>query len=270
MTVDPRSPCIVGVAQRTVHPGEGPSPEPLDLWDDVCRRAAGDALGAVDTLKIVYCQSWRYDDPPGRLAQRLVNDAAEAILRGDTDVALLCGAEALETVRQAKKAGERLDWSHKDPEKKPFPFEAPFHPAEVAHNVFQAWLTFTVWDVARRARLGVSPADYRRQPGELMAPMAAVAARNPYAWFPVERDVDELIEPRPDNRMVGYPYTKYMVSIMDVDMAAAIVVASEAKADELGVPRDQRVYLRGWAYAVDPTYVAEHPDMSRSPAMVAA
>ena len=30
------------------------------------------------------------------------------------------------------------------------------------------------------------------------------------------------------------------------------------------------MYLRGWCYATDPTYVAEHPDMWRSPAMAGA
>jgi hypothetical protein len=35
--------CIIGVAQRTIHPGAGPAPEPLDLWADVCRAAAADA-----------------------------------------------------------------------------------------------------------------------------------------------------------------------------------------------------------------------------------
>jgi acetyl-CoA C-acetyltransferase len=67
--------------------------------------------------------------------------------------------------------------------------------------------------------------------------------------------------------MVGYPYTKYMVSIMDVDMAAAVLVASHEAADALGVPADQRVYLRGWCYATDPVYVAEHEDMWKSPAL---
>jgi acetyl-CoA C-acetyltransferase len=291
VAVDPRSPCLIGVAQRTVRGGD--APEPLDLWEDVCRRAAadasarGDVLGAVESLQIVYCQSWRYDDPPGRLAERLgirprhrlysgiggttpqllVQETAEAMLRGDLDVAVITGAEALDTVRRARKEGRRLPWSFKDPEKKPFPFEAPFHPAEVAHNVFAAWLTFAVWDVARRARLGVAPDDYRRRLGELLAPMTKVAAANPYAWFPVERDVFDLITPRPENRMVGYPYTKYMVSVMDVDMAAAVVLATHARADELGVPLDRRVYLRGWCYGLDPTYVAEHPDMASSPAM---
>lgn len=294
MTTDPRAPCIIGVGQRTVHPGEGPSPEPLDLWVDVCRAAAADSgadpLPHTQSLQIVYCQSWQYDDPPGRLAealgiepahrfysgiggttpQVLVQDTAARILAGDLDLAVITGAEALETVRQAKKAGERLAWSHRDPERKPFPFEAPFHPAEVAHNVFQAWLTFPVFDVARRARLGTSPTAYLDELGELMAPLAAVAATNPRAWFPVARTAAEIAKATPTNRIVGYPYTKYMVSVMDVDMAAAVIVASHECADRLGVPAERRVYLRGWCYATDPVYLAEHRDLSASPAMAAA
>ncbi len=300
-TADPRWPCVIGVAQRTWRPesDDSEAPEPLLMWEEVTRAAAADAsavggvqsvLRRIDTAKTVYCQSFQYDDPVGRLSERLgidpkdrlysgiggtvpqqlVNAAAESILRGDTDVALVTGAEALDTKRRLKKRGRRPDWSFKDPEKKPFPFEAPFHPAEVAHEVFQAWLTFAVFEIGRRAHLGVEPDAYRRQLGALLAPFSSVAAKNPNAWFPIERSVDELITPQADNRMVGYPYTKYMVSVMDVDMAAAVIVASHAAADDLGVPPDQRVYLRGWCYATDPTYVAEHRDLHRSPAMSAA
>jgi acetyl-CoA C-acetyltransferase len=99
--------------------------------------------------------------------------------------------------------------------------------------------------------------------------MTGVAAANPYAWFPVERSAAELITATPENRMVAYPYTKYTVSIMDVDLAAAVIVASHAAADALGVPPERRVYLRGWAYGCDPTYVAEHAEPWRSPAMAA-
>src|SRR5437764_916775 len=52
-------------------------------------------------------------------------------------------------MRRAKKQGRRLPWSHRNPEKAPFPFEAPFHAAEVAHEVFQAWLTCPVFDAER-------------------------------------------------------------------------------------------------------------------------
>jgi acetyl-CoA C-acetyltransferase len=286
------------VAQETIRPGAGPAPEPLVSWERVARAAADDAgagspaavLAALDSVQVVYCQSWQYDDPAGRLAaalgadpghrlysgiggttpQVLVSDTVERMLRGELDLALVVGAEALETKRQLKKAGEKPQWSHPDPRKLPFPFEAPFHPSEVAHEVFQAWLTFPLWDVARRAALGEPPDRYRRSLGELLAPMTAIAARNPHAWFPRERTADDLLDARPENRMVAYPYTKFMVSVMDVDMGAALVLATDEKADELGVPDDRRVYLRGWAYAADPTYVAEHRLLDRSPAMAAA
>jgi acetyl-CoA C-acetyltransferase len=140
----------------------------------------------------------------------------------------------------------------------------------MAHEVFQAWLTFAVFDNARRARLGTGLDEYRVQIGELFAPMSHVAAASPHAWFRTARDAAEIVTPAPDNRMVGYPYTKYAIAVMDVDMAAALVVATHERADALGIPPDRRVYLRGWCYATDPVLVAAHPDMSRSPAMSAA
>ncbi|HLG01912.1 MAG TPA: acetyl-CoA acetyltransferase [Acidimicrobiia bacterium] len=294
--VDPRTPCIIGAAQFVSRPEEGPAPEPLEQWTWVVRGAAADAaashdvLERIDAVRIVYCQSWQYDDPVGRLCERLgfdprfreyagiggtrpqqlINDAAAAILRGESDVAVVTGAEALDTKRRLKKQGERPAWSFRDASPPPFPFEAPFHPAEIAHEVFQAWLTFPLFDVGRRAALGVAPDEYRRQIGELLAPMTAVAAANPFAWFPVERSAAELMTPSPDNRLVGYPYTKLSVSVMDVDMAAAVILASHEAADALGVPPHQRVYLRGWCYAEDPHYVAEHESFATSPAMRAA
>ncbi len=298
MAREPRAPCIIGVGQRTWHPeavGDAGAPEPLDMWGEVARAAAADsgaadALARLDSLQIVYCQTWQYDDPPARLAdalgasprhwlysgiggttpQVLVQDAGAAILRGETDLALVTGAEALATQRRLKKRGERASYRFKPAEKRAFPWEAPFHPAEMAHDLYQAWLTFAIFDNARRAHLGVGLPEYRRQIAEMMAPMTEIAADNPNAWFRTARSVDEIVTPAPDNRMVGYPYTKYMVSVMDVDMAAAVLLASDEQADALGIPSDKRVYLRGWCYATDPTYVAEHGEMWRSPAMAAA
>ena len=299
MPIDPRTPCLIGVGKHTWHPdevGEEGAPEPLAMWEQVARSAALDsgagaaALEALDAIDIVYCQTWQYDDPPARLAERLgaapkrqhysgiggttpqvlVQEAATRILDGDGDLGMIVGAEALATQRAFKKRGERPTYSFKPAARRPFPWEAPFNDSELAHELQQAWLTFAVFDNARRAHLGIGLAEYRERLGTMMAPMTTVAAANPDAWFRIERTADEVIGAQPDNRMVGYPYTKYMVSIMDVDMAAAVIIASHERADALGVPQDERVYLRGWCYATDPTYVAEHDEMWRSPAMEAA
>ncbi|HLK45516.1 MAG TPA: hypothetical protein VKT18_05985, partial [Acidimicrobiales bacterium] len=201
---DPRSPCVIGVAQLTVPKPDGPAPEPLVLWERVCRAAADDAapgrgsavLDAAGSLAVVYCQSWPYDRPVDRLAdalgvsprqrvysriggtigQVLVQSAARRIIAGELDVAIVTGAEVLETVR---KAGGELPWSFRDPRPAGMPFPAPPHPAEVAHGVKNAWLEFPVFDVARRAQRGTTPTEYRAHLGEMLSPFTEVAAANP-------------------------------------------------------------------------------------------
>ncbi|MGP0031901.1 MAG: acetyl-CoA synthetase [Acidimicrobiales bacterium] len=292
--IDPRTPCIIGVGHRTWHPADAPegAPEPLDMWEDVARAAAADAgapgaLERLESIDVVYAQSWQYDDPPGRLAERLgsspsrhaysgiggsvpqvlASERAAAIAAGDLGLGLIVGAEALATVRRLKMAGERPQWSHRPAGRRPFPMEMTFLPSEISHGVFEAFLTFALFDNARRAHLGRAPDAHVAQLGRLLAPLTEVAAGNPDAWFPVARSAAEIVTATADNRMVAYPYTKLMTAIMDVDMAAALLVAGTAEADALGVPEDKRVYLRGSGYALDPDHVAAHRDLWRSPAM---
>jgi acetyl-CoA C-acetyltransferase len=282
-----RSLCLIGASQHTVRGGD--APEPLDSWAARAREAAAaggsdDALAQIDSLQVVYCQAWPYDDPAGRLAtalgasprhrlysgiggttpQLLVNHTAEAMLRGELDLALIVGGEALATVRAAKKKGERLPWSYR--QSSPFPWTPP-HPAETAHQVMQAWETFPLWDTARRARRCASLQEDATEAATMMAAMSRVAANNPHAWRPVALDAATVGTPTPDNRYVGWPYTKHEVAVMDVDMSAALLLATGEKADALGVSEDRRLYLTGWAYAEDPESIAERADMSRSAAM---
>jgi acetyl-CoA C-acetyltransferase len=281
---------IVGVAQHTVRP-PGPAPEPLVSWELAGRAAAEDAgvpdlLAGLDSIQVVYCQSWPYDNPAGRLAERLgaspghrvysgiggtvpqvlVAETAESMQRGELDSALIVGAEALATKKALKRAGERPAWSHRENPPSPFPWTPP--PAvELAHEVFQAWETFPLWDTARRAARGTDLAAYSRELAELMAAMTPRAAANPHAWRPVALTAEEIATATAGNRYVGWPYTKHEVSVMDVDMAAALLVTTEAKADALGVPADRRVYLAASCYAEDPAGVAERQDLAASAAM---
>ena len=195
------------MASREV--GDAGAPEPLEMWDHVARggRAtpgAPSVLAALDSIQIVYCQTWEYDDAVARLAarlgadprhrhysgiggtttQQLVNSTSEAMLRGEMDLALITSAEALATKRLRKKRrASATRYSFRPAERSPFPWESPPDPIEVAHEVFQAWLTFAVFDNARRARLGIGLDDYRVEIGEMLAPMTQIAAANPHAWY---------------------------------------------------------------------------------------
>jgi acetyl-CoA C-acetyltransferase len=265
------------------------------MWADVVAAAAIDAggrrlLGNVDSLTTTYCQTWQYDDPVGRLAdelritpthrhyqpiggtsgQQLVDLAARRIRDGESDVVAIASAESLATHAAARKRGERRTYRFKPVEKRPFPFEAPLHPQEWGHDLVGALNPFAMFDSARRAHHGIELEDHRRALAETFARMSRVAAEHPDSWFPIARSADDIRTPRLDNRMTAYPYTKYMVAVMDVDMAAAIIVTSDAAADRLGVPTDRRVYLRGSSYLTDATYVAQHRELFRSPAMAAA
>ena len=285
---DPRQLCVIGAAQHTVRDGQ--ADEPLLSWEHRAREAAAGmegVLAQIDSLQVVYCQSWPYDDPVGRLAaalgaaprhrlysgiggttpQVLVNDTAVAMRRGELELALICSAEALATVRAAKKRGERLPWSHR--QSTPFPWEPP-HASELNHEVVQAWETFPLWDTARRARRGATLADDAAEAAAVMAAMTPVAAANPHAWRREVLDAATVGTPTAANRYVGWPYTKHEVAVMDVDMSAALLLATREKADALGVGEDRRIYLSGWGYAEDPATVAERTDMSRSMGMAVA
>jgi len=203
----------------------------------------------------------------GTSSQKMLTHAANRILSGESQLALVAGAESLATRKRIKKRGDALTWSHAPDERRGVPFDDPFHPSELAHEIFQAYLTFALFDVARRNHLGLSLEENLRQAGELFAPMTEVAAANPHAWFRQQRSAEELIAVAPDNRMVSHPYPKHLVAIMDVDMASGLLLASHEKADALGVPRDRRVYLRGWCEAKDPVHVAERNELWRSVAM---
>jgi acetyl-CoA C-acetyltransferase len=296
-TPDPRALCIIGVARKTWHPTDVPNgaPEPLDMWGEMARAAASDAgvpdaLAQLQSLDIVYSQSWQYDDARARLSARLGASPSRGIYSGiggsvpqqlaaglsaamsaeGIDLGLIVGAEALATVRRLKKAGEKPPWSYQPEERRPFPMDITFLPSEISHSVFEAFLTFALFDNARRAHLGRGLDEHRLALGQVLSPMTNVAAASPHAWFPVARSASEISTATPDNRMVAYPYTKLMTSIMDVDMASALLLASAEKADALGISEDKRVYLRGYGYEQDPDHVAGHPELWRSPGMAAA
>ena len=297
MSIDPRSPCLIGTARRTWHSGDTTAPEPLAMWDQLARAAADDGsprhdvLGAVDYLGLVHCQSWAYDRPVDRLAdrlgvggayraesilagtspQRLLNDAAARMLRGACSVALVVGGEALATRRQYDRNNEPPPWRHPHPSPPTLPVDLDewYLPTEIAHGVLPAWLTFALLEQARWAARGGKPGP-RSDLNAVIAELNEVASTNPDAWFTEQRTREELTTAGAGNRMVATPYTKRMTAFLDVDMAAANLLVTKEIADAWKVPDDQRVYLRGWGFARDAVHVAARAQLCSSSGMRAA
>jgi acetyl-CoA C-acetyltransferase len=216
--------------------------------------------------------AWAILEPPGGQGpQHLINEFARAIGAGLTDLVLLCGAEAISTVRHLASRGETRDWSET--------IGGPLEDrgfgdlsasTELArHGVRTAISFYALLENARRARLGASRAEYALEMGRLFAPFTQVAAAHPHAMSREVRTAPELATVTPENRLTSDPYTRRLVSRDQANQGAAVLLTSRGRARALGVPDEKLVYLHGGADVREQAPL-ERMDLSRGPASVLA
>jgi acetyl-CoA C-acetyltransferase len=207
----------------------------------------------------------------GNTPQWLVNRTAEDIANGVCDVALLAGAEYIATLLTAMKQGVALDWSaDADPGSDPEEI-GDMRPGTNAYEL-KYGLNFPVnayplFENGIRGQTKRAPAEHLKWLGEFFSPFTKVASQNPYSWFPTYRPPEEISTPSEKNRFVGFPYTKYLNAVIEVDMAAAVVMTSVGRARELGIPESKWVFLHGCADATDIWNVSERANYHSSPAI---
>ena len=190
----------------------------------------------------------------GQGPQHAVTEFAAAISSGDADVVLVLGSENGSTLRYFAKRDAVPDHSETvagQLEDRGLGYEGLFTKYTVSHGMHGAPAQFGLLENARRGRLGMGVAEYRRAMAELFAPMSAVAARNPFATSPVARSVEEILTVDGENRMICDPYPRLLVARDQVNQGAAVVLTSVETARRLGVPEGKWVYLRGHADMVD-------------------
>ena len=289
-------PVIVGVGQHTVRDGAEAAIEPIDMMALVARKAEEDAetkglLAEAGSLRVINCLSWRYSEAPTLLAERIgvrlgrtaeklyttlggnspqwqVNEAAEAIARGDIKVALIAGAEAVNTTRRARQRGVELPWTpHGGKAEMVGDRRMGMREIELKHGAAAPIQVFPLFENALRAHKGRSLGEHRRSLSRLCGAFSATAAQNPYAWFRDGKSGDQIVTATAENRYVGFPYTKYMNAIMDVDMAAALIMTSAGEARHLGIPESKWVYLLGCGDATDIWFWSDRVNFHSSPAI---
>lgn len=291
--IDPRTPVIVGVGQLLEREG---GPEPVSLMIDAIRLAERDAgvgglASRAEVIGVVPVLSWRYYDPAriiadtlgvtpserwypsmgGNAPQLLLNRLARTISEGQADIGILCGGEAYRTrMAYRRQDGARPEWTRQDPSEQPTWGEAQKlemgHPAELAHSILLPTQCYPLFETALLHASGRTVTEHTAFLGELWSRFSAVAATNPHAWDQVAHTAEEITTVTPANRMIGFPYTKLMVSNADVDMASAALICSAESAERAGVPRDRWVFIWAGTDGTDP-HMSQRPSMTGSSAM---
>jgi acetyl-CoA C-acetyltransferase len=296
--VDPRTPVLIGAGQLSNRVDRGADVlEPVDLVVEALRRAAADsgagdaALTGADTVSTVGILSWRYRDPArlvgervgasprrtsvtgmgGNGPQSLVNLTCLAIQAGEADLVLIGGAEAWRTRMAARSAGTELDWTVQGDDVPEAPKSIPEVPmsaqGEQARGVVMPVQVYPLFEQAHRVVLGRGLDEHIVAASELWSAFSGVAAGNPHAWIQEAYTPEQIRTPSPENRMIGFPYTKRMNSNNAVEQGAALIVCSAERAEALGVPRDRWVFPHSGTDAHDHYFVSERDDLGRSPAM---
>jgi acetyl-CoA C-acetyltransferase len=301
-----RTPVLIGAGQFNYRGDPATSPSPTALLKIAAERAALDAgldlatLQDIDHLAVVgftidapgskrvmphsanppaslskalgAAPRWAvYSHMGGNTPQYLVNALAEKIARGEADFALIVGCEFLGSAMKRLGAGLSFDDWAEDVDAPPPERIGDPRPGvtdyERRHGLDRPINIYPLFENALRAHEGRAIPDHQRRMGELFSRFTKVAAGNPDAWFPIERSAEEIATVSEKNRMIGFPYPKFMNAIMEVDQSAAVLIASADKARELGVAEDRFVYLHGCADAADLWYPLDRQDFHSSPAM---
>lgn len=185
----------------------------------------------------------------GQGPQHLINEFAQGIGRGEVDLVLICGSEAISTVRDLMGKGERRDWAE-DPggslEDRGYG-DIRFSRDLARHGARTPIHLYALFENARRARLGLSRDAYAMEMGKLFAPFTEVAATNPHAMAPEANTAEELVTVTPRNRIVSDPFPRKVIARDQANQGAAVLLSSVRRARELGVPEDRWIYLRGGA-----------------------
>lgn len=298
------TPIIIGAGQYVERLDGRSTPvltAPMQLAAIACQRALQDASvppAAVDTLAVIRLFSdsakvWQSplggsSNPPESIARRigatptqriyssaggteplhLLVELMGAIARGEQQVALLTGAEAIASQRFAERNGLAADWRED--------YDTPYDnreyrqrfvsPEEINGGLTLPVRSYAVIENMQAHRLGHGVQQHRSYMAQLMAPFSAVAAQNPYAQFPQAYTPHALAETGPDNYPISLPYSKLLVAQDAVNQASAVLLTSVGHARRLGVDPRRWVFLEAYAEGVD-VFLSQREDPGHSAAM---
>ncbi|MEM8704880.1 MAG: hypothetical protein AAGE98_00370 [Actinomycetota bacterium] len=294
MPVPPRTPVIIGRSQivETAPDLDDPT-DPIRLMTAAAREAVADAgvdPAEVDLIGVV-AGLFRHPNPGraigdavgvpvsaesvlttwgGNTPIAFVGELGDRLARGEASMIVMAGGESGLTRAALRKADRPKPATMLDsPIEQPSSWGAELTMGANTDVVRGGELprnTYAVFDSALRAKAGESLDQARDRAAELWEGYSSVAAANPD--LDVEAmSADAIRNPGPGNRMVAWPYTKAMCANNTVDHGGALVLTTHERAETLGVPADQRVYLRDVVTTADSDTFLTRADVAEVPAL---
>ncbi len=232
---------------------------------------------------------WKYNQPAGYVAEKIgssnaelvgtcyggnmvqstLNATAVDIANGEKSLVLLTGAEIGNSLAKARKNSQELPVRETEGEyDRLIGQEEPMSgEAELARGIRQPIQVYPMFENALRHYQGETIEEHQAKVAKMWAGFSQVAAGNPNAWLTDSVDAAAIRTPGKTNRRVSFPYLKLMNANNSVDMGAAIIMCSVARAKELGVDESQWVYPWVGTDAHDTYTVSERDNLYSSPAI---
>ena len=262
-----RIPVIIGAGEVNDRPESlDVALDSIALMAEAARRAdadaGGGALAKADYMAIVPQISFRDLDervllpealglagirldpkikPHGNAPLLLLSNVANAIGRGEANLGLVVGGEALRTA--ARRVAGRGDTVINGGSK------AYATGLQQRYGLYAPSDVYPLYENATRALWGQTLAQGQAETGVIWSNLSKVAAGAEGAWLKQPRTAEEITTVTMDNRPIAFPYTKLTVANSSVNQGAALLVASLAKARELGIAEDRLVYIGAGAGA---------------------
>ena len=293
--MNPRTPVIVGVGQILNRSADlDDALEPLELMRQALTQAetdtgVGNVLRQTQSVRVVR-GIWNYQNPARLIAdaigapaaqtvgtliggnqnQAVVNETAQAILAGALDLAVITGAENGKSAAKARRVGRTLpstpapgQYDHiigaaQQPE---------HHEYEIAKGIRRAIQVYPMYDNAIRYHRGETLDQHLTRVSQLWSRFNDVAQTNPNAWLQRNMTAADIRTPSPTNRRISVPYTKFMNANLSVDMGAALIMCSAAKARALGIRPDRWVFPHAGVTGYDHFSASVRDNFYSSPAI---
>ncbi len=243
------------------------SKEAAQLMIDAVRLAAEDCGGArlLSRVQRIYVPQgmWQYSDPArlvadaigaesaisvlaqiGILQQTLIADACERISRGEIECAVVVGGEAKFRQLQASIQQCAIEDSPQTctPDHVMQPEAELWLEAENDAGLMMPVGFYAVIESALRHANGEAMEAHRDRIAQRYQHFSEIAAANPQAWKREPLTAAQIRDAAGKNRMLAFPYTKAHNTEWNVDQAAALILCSEALADEFGIAQQNRLY----------------------------